>query len=79
MVRMGSLGRIAGATSGPRTTGSQRTTTVTTGPLYAQLPGHTPHRLQVAAALPGSLTQKRSWELRLGITVETTENREGGS
>jgi hypothetical protein len=27
----------------------------------------------------GSLTQKRSWELRLGITVETTENREGGS
>jgi hypothetical protein len=25
-----------------------------------------------------SLTQKRSKELRLGITVETTENREGG-
>jgi hypothetical protein len=25
------------------------------------------------------LTQKRSWELRLGTTVETTENRKGGS
>jgi hypothetical protein len=46
MVRMGSLGRTAratsGATSGPPITGSQRTTTVTTGSPSAQLTGTFP-------------------------------------
>jgi hypothetical protein len=36
-------------------------------------------RQQVTATGRLSLTKKRSWELRLGITVETTENRESGS
>jgi hypothetical protein len=49
-----------GATSGPRTTGSQRTIPVTPGSASPQLPcllGQVP---QVAATLQGSLTRKRS-------------------
>jgi hypothetical protein len=45
MVRMGSLGWTGGAngaTSGPRTTGSQRTIPVNTGPPSAKVTGHTP-------------------------------------
>jgi uncharacterized membrane protein len=53
-----------GATSGPRATGSQRTTAVTIGPPSAQLTEHTRHPAQVAATLVGSLTQKRSQVLR---------------
>ena len=49
-----------GATSGPRTTGSQRTTTITGGLSSDQLTGHTPPPPQVAAAVLGSLTRKRS-------------------
>src|SRR5688572_8269525 len=52
-------GRL-GATSGPRTTGSQRTITVTIGRASAQLTGHTPQPPQVAATLLGSLTRKRT-------------------
>jgi hypothetical protein len=49
-----------GATSGPRATGSQRTTPVNTGPPSAEVAGHTPHPPQVAAIPGRSLTRKRS-------------------
>jgi hypothetical protein len=41
MVRMGSLGQTAGARLGPRTTSSQRTTPVTSGPASSRLTGQT--------------------------------------
>jgi hypothetical protein len=49
-----------GATSGPRTTGSQRTTPVTSGQAIASSPSRLDHPPQVTAPLPGSLTRKRS-------------------
>ena len=55
----GSLGHT-GATSGPRTSRSQRTTAVTTGPASAQLTRHTPPFAAGRAVLLGSLTRKRS-------------------
>lgn len=48
------------ATLGPRTTGPQRTATVTTGPPSTQLSRQTPHQPQVAATRPRSLTRKRT-------------------
>jgi hypothetical protein len=48
-----------GATSGPRTTGSQRTTAVTSGPASSQLTGHLRPSPQVAASARRSLTRKR--------------------
>jgi hypothetical protein len=47
-----------GATSGPLTTESQRTATVTTGPPPAQLTRHTPRPAQVTATRPSSLAQR---------------------
>jgi hypothetical protein len=49
-----------GATSGPRTTGSQRTTPVTIGQATTQLTEHTCSSPQVVAPRPGSLTRKGS-------------------
>ena len=49
-----------GATSGPRTTGLQRTTTVTSGPASCQFTSHIRPDAQVAASARRSLTRKRS-------------------
>jgi hypothetical protein len=49
-----------GATSGPRTTGPQRTTPVISGSASAQLTGHISQAPHVAATRLGSLTRKRS-------------------
>jgi hypothetical protein len=49
-----------GATSGPRTTGLQRTTPVNTGSPSAEVTGHTPPPPQVAATPRRSLTRKRT-------------------
>jgi hypothetical protein len=74
------LGRATlGHIRAPRTTGSQRTTTVTAGASSAQLTGHTPPPAADGCNPPRISDTEASWELRLGITVETTENREGGS
>ena len=83
MVRMGSLGRTAGATSGPHPgherpdrSGQQRS------PSGRQLPS-SPNRLdhppQVAAPRPGSLTRKRSLRLprRLRRLADDDRGRRG--
>jgi hypothetical protein len=54
----GLLGHI-GATTGPRTNGLQRTTTVTAGHHLPSELGTLPHPPQVAATRPGSLTRKK--------------------
>jgi hypothetical protein len=51
---------MARATCGPRTTESQRTTTVASGPPSTQVTGYPPRPPQVAATRPGSLTRKRT-------------------
>jgi hypothetical protein len=80
---MGSLGPTAGPHRGHIRATNHRITADNNGQhrptICRAQPATLLHPPQVAAIPRQSLTQKRSWELHLGITVETTENRESGS
>jgi hypothetical protein len=69
----------SGATSGPRTSRSQPTIAVTTGPASASLPGTLPCPPQVARALLRSLTRKRSQVQTLSRPPAITAAQAGSS